>query len=211
MGSNERNGSARSLAGTALILSGLGGILFIAVFILLGFIAPEYSQLGDAISALELTSVGLAQQANFLVFGILICMFAEALRRELAGGFGATLIPLFQALSGVAVIGDAIFIHPPMHLACDLVAFNASMCMLFLLAWRWRKDSRWRGWTLYSVATVAAMMALLFAFGWMNAHGGPAGLMEKLATAVRTLWSVLLVVRLLGGAKLAPERSTHSI
>jgi Protein of unknown function (DUF998) len=193
-----------------LIFSGLGGVLFATTFTLLGFVAPGYSQMRDAISSLELTSIGLAQQANFLVFGLLQCAFALALRRELENGFGASLIPLFQALGGLGVIGDAIFVHPPLHLACDLVAFNSALLVLLLFAWRLRGDKRWRGWTTYSVASAVAMMAFLFLFGWLNVHGGPAGLMEKLATGVRTAWSLLLVVRLLAGTRLTPLKLVHN-
>ncbi|MGB6974764.1 MAG: DUF998 domain-containing protein [Terracidiphilus sp.] len=210
MQTNSRGFRAGGTGGSPLLLSGFGGLLFIATFVALGFAVPGYSQLRDAISALEQTAMGPAQQANFFVFGVLQCVFALALGRELASGFGAKLIPIFQALAGAGVMGDAIFLHSAPHMACDLVAFNASMCVLLLFAWRVRKDTRWRGWATYSVATVLAMMAFLFAFGWMNAHVGPAGLMEKLATTVRTLWSVVLAARLFSGVELAPARPTPS-
>jgi hypothetical protein len=55
------------------------------------------------------------------------------------------------------------------------------------------------------------MMALLFGFGMANHLGGPAGLMEKLATVVRTTWPVLLVARLLAGSRLGSRtRSTSN-
>ncbi|HET8635550.1 MAG TPA: hypothetical protein VFL96_01740, partial [Acidobacteriaceae bacterium] len=53
-----------------------------------------------------------------------------------------------------------------------------------------------------------AMMGFLFSFGMLNHLGGPAGLMEKMATVVRTLWSVALASRLLSGATLAPVSDT---
>lgn len=210
MRTDSRGSRARGTGASLLLLSGLGGLLFISTFVALGFAVPGYSQLRDTISALEQTTLGPAQQANFFFFGVLQFVFAVALGRELESGFGARLIPFCQGLAGAGVIGDAIFLVAAPHLACDLVAFNASMCMLLLFAWRVRKDARWHGWATYSVATVLAMMALLFAFGWMNAHGGPAGLMEKLATTVRTLWSVALVARLFSGAELAPAGFTPS-
>ncbi|MGH9563879.1 MAG: hypothetical protein ACRD3S_20690, partial [Terracidiphilus sp.] len=55
-----------------------------------------------------------------------------------------------------------------------------------------------------SILAAIAMMTFLFLFVMLNHLGGPAGLIEKLATAVRTLWSVALVTRLLSGASLAP-------
>jgi len=187
-----------------LLLTGYGGLLFIAIYIALGISAPRYDSLRDAISTLEFTPLRLAQQINFIQFGILVCLFAWAWRRELESGWGVRSIPFFQLVSGIALIGDGFFIHWPLHMTCDLIAFNASLCVLFLFAWRVRHDARWRGWAAGSILTAAAMMLFLFGFGMFQHLGGPAGLMEKLATAARTLWSVLLVSRLLRGASLAP-------
>ena len=193
----------RPPATTVLLFAGFGGVLFIAAFVVLGFVAPGYSPVHDTISALELTPIGIAQQINFLVFGILICLFAVGLRREMQHGFGILLIPLIQFIEGLGVIGDAVFIHGIPHLVFDLVAFNSALCVLFLFAWRFRRDPRWQGWSAYSSVAAIAMMALLFGFGLANHLGGPAGLLEKLATGVRTLWSIFLVGRLLAGASLA--------
>lgn len=191
----------RSAGQKLLLVSGFGGVLFITGFIILGLLAPGYVGLRDTISALEFTSQSIAQRANFFVFGLLLCCFAAALRRELSPGRGALLIPLFQALSGIAVIGDAIFIYEPLHTSCDLVAFNSAMLGLFLFAWRFRREPAWRGWTAFSIATALAMMGFLTAFGLANHLGGPAGLFEKLATCTRTVWSALLTTRLLGGRR----------
>ena len=184
-----------------MLLAGCGGILFIVTFVVLGLMAPGYQSLYNTISSLEFTPFKLLQQTNFFVFGALLCVFACGLRRELRPGFGALLIPVIQFIDGLGVIGDAIFIRSPLHLICDLIAFNAALCILFLFAWRFRGDARWRGWTAYSLLTAIAMMALLFGFGMANHLGGPAGLFEKLATIVRTTWSVLLVCRLLTAAR----------
>ncbi|HEV2133750.1 MAG TPA: DUF998 domain-containing protein [Terracidiphilus sp.] len=188
----------------SLLIAGYGGLLFIGVYVTLGLIIPTYNSVQETISALELTPFGMAQQINFILFGSLSCLFAWALRRELESGWGVSIIPLFQALSGIAVIGDGFFVRPPLHMTCDLIAFNAALCVLFLFAWRVRHDPRWRGWAAGSILTAVAMMAFLFCFGMLNHLGGPAGLMEKLATAVRTLWTIVLVSRLLLGASLAP-------
>jgi hypothetical protein len=203
MTTDHGNPEIRPPITTVLLVAGCGGVLFIATYIVLGFLTPGYNSLRNTISALELTPLKLAQQINFLVFGVLLCIFALGLRREVPHGFGAVLIPLIQFLDGLALIGDAVFIRPLPHLVCDLLAFNAALCVLFLFAWRFRRDPRWRGWSAYSILTAIAMMALLLGFGMANHLGGPAGLMEKLATVVRTTWSVLLVGRLLAGSRLA--------
>lgn len=192
----------RSKTQTALLASGFGGLLFVPAYLALGWLAPGYDALRETISALEFTPLGPAQRMNFLVFGMALCVFAAALRRELGGGRGAVLIPLFQGMSGAGVIGDAIFIREPMHMACDLLAFNSALAVLFLFAWRFSGDSRWRGWTSFSILTALLMMALLTAFGVANRMGGPAGAFEKLASLTRTTWSALLVFRLYAGRAL---------
>jgi hypothetical protein len=105
-------------------------------------------------------------------------------------------------MSGVGVIGDAIFIHEPMHLYCDLIAFNSALLALFLFAWRFAGDSRWKGWTTLSILTALLMMAFLTAFGVAHRIGGPAGVFEKLASLTRTSWSVLLVLQLYAGREI---------
>jgi hypothetical protein len=132
----------------------------------------------------------------------MLITFALALRRELGAGRGAILIPAFQCLSGVGVAGDAIFIHEPLHLVCDLIAFNSALLVLFLFAWRFSGDGRWKGWTAYSILTAVLMMVFLTAFGVANHLGGPAGAFEKLATLTRTSWSALLVGKLYSGRRL---------
>jgi hypothetical protein len=184
------------------IAAGFGGVPFILTFVVLGAFAPGYDSLTQTISSLELTSFGMAQRVNFFVFGLLLITFAVALKRELNGGWGGSIIPLFQFVSGVGVIGDALFIHPPLHLMFDLIAFNATLLVLFLFAWRLWGDARWKGWAAYSIVTAVLMTAFLTAFGFANHLGGPAGAWEKMATVVRTVWSVALAGRLLAGARL---------
>jgi hypothetical protein len=199
---NQSVNRSRTQTQSALLAAGFGGVLFVVTFLVLGAVAPGYDAVRETISALEFTPLGFAQRINFFVFGLMLMAFAVALRRELGSGRGALLIPIFQFLSGVGVAGDAIFIHEPLHLVCDLITFNSALLVLFLFAWRFSGDSQWRGWTMYSIVTALAMMALLTAFGVANHFGGPAGAFEKLASLTRTSWSALLVAKLYSGRRL---------
>lgn len=196
-------GRADRSSGESLLLStGFAGVLFILTFLVLGVLAPNYDSMRETISATELTSLGTAQRVNFFLFGLLLCAFAVALRRELKGGRGELVIPAFQMISGIGAIGDAIFIHYPLHLVCDLIAFNATLIVLFAFAWVFRGKANWAGWSAYSIATALLMVVLLTAFGFANHAGGPAGFFEKCATVTRTSWSVLFTSRLLRGVRL---------
>jgi hypothetical protein len=192
----------RSKAQLSILATGFGGFLFALTYLTLGALAPEYNGLRDTISALEFTTFGLAQRTNFFIFGTTLCIFAVALRRELGAGRGAVSIPVMQCCSGIGVIGAAIFIYEPMHMVSDLIAFNSALVVLFLFAWRFSSDGRWRGWTALSIITALLMVAFLTAFGVANHLGGPAGVFEKLATTTRTCWSALLVWRLYTGKAL---------
>lgn len=192
----------RSKGQNALLAAGFGGVLFVLTFLTLGTMAPGYDPWRNTISALEFTSLGFAQRINFLVFGGMLMVFAFALRRELVGGRGALLIPVFQCLSGLGVAGAGVFVYEPLHLVCDLIAFNSALLVLFLFAWRFSGDACWKGWTAYSILTALLMMAFLTAFGVASHSGGLAGLFEKLASLTRTVWSALLVGRLYSGRSL---------
>jgi hypothetical protein len=182
-----------------LLATGFVGLLFVLTNLTVGALVPEYDALRDTISALALTNLGFAQRMNFLVFGMALCAFAVALRRELGAGRGAALIPIVQSVTGVGLIGDAIFVYGPMHMVCDLIAFNSALLVLFLFAWRFAGDDRWKGWAALSIVTALLMMAFLAAFGVANHVGGTAGLFEKLASLTRSSWSVLLVQQLYAG------------
>lgn len=205
---DSRLGVRRSGLQKILLAAGFSGVVFFSVFTILGALAPNYSFARDTISALEFTPLSVAQRANFFVFGLLLCAFAAGLRAELGHGRGALLIPLFQISSGIGVIGDAVFIHEPLHLVCDLIAFNSALLVLFTFAWRFWGDRQWKGWSAYSLIAAILMMALLAAFGAANHLGGPAGLLEKLAASTRTLWSVILAAKLLAGARLDKRQAS---
>jgi hypothetical protein len=85
---SQITGGSRSLRDRALLAAGFGGVLFILTFLILGAIVPDYCPLNETISALEFTTLGWAQQANFPVFGLLSVCFAFGLRNELAQGRG---------------------------------------------------------------------------------------------------------------------------
>ena len=102
MTTDHGNPKIRPRITTVLLVAGCGGVLFIATYIVLGFLTPGYNSLRSTISALELTPFKLAQQINFLVFGVLLCIFALGLRREVLQGFRSVLIPLIQFLDGLA-------------------------------------------------------------------------------------------------------------
>jgi hypothetical protein len=79
-------------------------------------------------------------------------------------------------------------------------------CGFFVIAWRFARDLRWRGWVTYSLISGLLALVLMAFFGAaQNAHSvftGYAGLFERLATNTETVWEVLLLARLWVGTGL---------
>lgn len=160
----------------------------------------------DTISGFELAAIGRLQRADFIAFAVLLVCFAFGLRAKLQTGRASSLIPAFQFMAALGVIGDGIFICEPMHMVCDLIAVNSTLLVLSPFTWRFWGDPRWKGWSAYSIVTAVLMMGFLTAFGIANVHDGRASAFEKLAVATRTTWSVLFVRRMLLGESLGPRQ-----
>lgn len=194
-----------------LVCGVVGPVLFVVAFLLEGVTRPEYHSLVQSISSLEAGPTGWVQQLNFIVFGLFMASFAAGLRLTLVRGVGSLWGPLFEGVVALGLIGDGIFTQDPLHTLFDIVTFSAAMGVCFVLARRFASDARWRGWALYSVATALLMVLFLVAFGVNLTHHGEAGLFERLAVLVRSLWTVLFVVRLLSGTTLSPQEENASV
>lgn len=201
----------RSLAQKLLLSCGIfGSLFFTTTYLIEGAMHPGYNLIRETISALELVSNGWTQQANFIIFGVLILCFTVGLRKELKGGVGALSVPILQGLVAVGLIISGIFIHEPLHTIGDFISFISLVVGFFVISIRFAKDPGWKGWALYSIFSAILMMVFLAAFGNSLHNGGPAGLFERLAGLTRSLWTIIFVGRLLTGKKLASRSSSVS-
>lgn len=207
----------------------LGSVLFTGTFLVEGATRPGYDPWRQPISALSLGAHGWVQSVNFIVFGLLLGCFAVGLRAALAPGVGSRWAPRLQAVAALGLIIDGVFaqdpglgyppgtptpttptVHGLLHLLGATLAFTALPARCFVLARRFAKEShaepRWRGWATYSVATGVLFLVLLAAFGMAGgAQAGPAGLFEKLASIVMSVYGISLAARLLaGGGRVSP-------
>jgi hypothetical protein len=187
----------------------VGPVLFNVTYLIEGVSRPGYNSLILPISALEAGSLGWIQDANFIVFGLLIGCFAVGLRKAFIRGFGAVVVPLLEGFVMLGLIGDGIFTRDPLHTACDILTFTAAVATSLVCARRFAGDPRWRGWAAYSIATAILAVIFLILFGVAMTHNGPAGLFEKLATLIRSIWTFLLAIRLLiRPGSLLPQEET---
>jgi Protein of unknown function (DUF998) len=198
---------SRSVAHTLLLSCGiLASVLFTATYLIEGALHPGYDLMRQTISSLEWVSNGWTQQVNFIVFALLISCFAVGIRKELSGGFGATAFPILQGLVALGLIISGIFVSDPLHTIGDYISFLSLVIGFFVIARRFAQEPHWGiGWVVYSIGSALLMMGFLAAFGTALSHGGPAGLFERLAGLVRSIWTVLFVGRLLTGTRLSPQ------
>lgn len=192
----------KPLSQVVLLCCGFAGVLFIVIYTVFGLFTPGFNAFRDTISRLELVKNGWVQQGNFILHGVLTILFTIGLSKELIKSTNAKFIVLFQLLIGIGLIGDGLFIYEPLHTSCDIIVFNSAMIVLFLFAWQFYKTKSWKGWIVYSLVAAFLMMAFLAAFGVANAYHGWSGLFERLAVLPRTLWSIVLIIKLLKGRRL---------
>jgi len=217
-----------SLSATTLLLMScgpVGGLLFAAVWLIEGATRPGYVPWAQAISALSLGPGGWVQQANFVTFGVLVLCSALGWRQALGRGVSAVAYPILRGIEGVGLIIDGIFsqdpvpgyppgavltsptLHERIHLAFAIVTITAIAVGWFVLARRLAVEASWRGWAKYAIITGILTIVFIATFGAMRAHGGVAGLFERLSAEASVPLGILIIGRLLLQARAAVERT----
>lgn len=197
----------------------LGSVLFTTTYLIEGATRPGYSAWQQAVSALSLGPGGWVQQVNFVIFGVITLWTAFAWRTFLKGGVGATWYPIFRGLEGFGLLMDGFFsqdpapgyppgsvvpmtpsLHAVIHQIFAFVSITAIACGLFVLAWRFAREPRWRGWAAYSLITGVLTIVLIATFGALNGqHSEFAGLFERLAVSPGMLLGLIFLARLWTG------------
>lgn len=206
---------------TKLLVSSsvIGSLLFTATYLIEGATRPGYVAWQQAISALSLGPGGWVQRVNFIVFGVLVLCSAVGWRRALAPGVGAVSVPILQGITGLGLIVDGFFsqdpvpgfppgaiitaptLHGTIHSLFAIVSISGLAFGCFAFARRFAVEPRWRGWATFSVIVGLLTIVFITLFGASGAHGGIAGLYERVATGVHSVWSLLLVGGLLFGMR----------
>lgn len=186
----------------------LGPPVFVAVFLLAGWLRPGYSAMSQEVSALGVGPTSWLQNTNFVVFGVLLVLFAAAfaggMRGELDRPLWLTIVSLL-VLSGTGVVLSGLFtmagtavVH---WLGGFVLAFLPAIAVCFLAAVHLRHDPRWHSYARYSLAvsiTALVIIAGTFvflnpAFPELNRFGG---LLQRLLVVVVFSWHVLFGWRL---------------
>jgi len=182
-------------------LSGvIGPILFTGVVIIVGLLRPGYSHVSQTIS--ELGEVGAPyatiQDANFVVFGLLVIAFAYGLHKGIGDGKGSKIGPILVAMfGGFPGLGSAIFPLPsPLHLPVGATGFFTIMIAPLMISRRLKQDSRWQGYRLYSLATGVTAVILFLVL--LTGQGGPwSGALQRIFLAPLFIWIEVMAIHLL--------------
>lgn len=175
--------------------------LFLGILLLLDLLASRVE-----VSDHELGPRGWLMHANFALFGLLVIVFARALRTHLGRRRSARVATVFLSLFGVGALlgtftpdpGPNTTWHGAVHIAGFLLVALTMLPGLFAYAVAFRGDSGLRHYAWSSLTLGVALVAIVFAP--QTAHGddypiwtGPASMLQLVLIGV---WIELVAVRL---------------
>lgn len=189
------------------LLCGLVAPLLWAVAIIFaGELRPGFDHVGQYISELgeRGSSTGIFMRfGGFVASGLLIVGYAAAFYTTMARVTDRPRLTLFVAvlvaLDGIGRIGAGIFSCEPgcaapevlsqrLHSLSATIAFLALAAAALLGTLLFRRDTRLRPLSAYSLASGGAGLIFLVLMSASEATRGHAGLYERLASGVLTLW-----------------------
>lgn len=187
----------------------VGPALFVAVFMLEGWLRPGYDPFAMFVSALSLGPRGWMQIANFIVLGALLLIFARGVaaafpsgKASRAGPLLLTIIAACYLLSGPFVMDPMVTppaqmsLHGTLHQLFGALVFSLSPIACFVYFRRFRGEPGWQAfarWTLaagmISVAAVA-LLAILPAkpYAAPNAFNAWQGVFQRAAIVANMAW-----------------------
>ncbi len=178
-----------------LALGGIAApILFALVVGVLSLIRPGYSQVSDFVSDLGVGPNAAIQNANFVVFGVLVIALAFALvqslptpRRKVVDA-GAVLMVVFGLGVLLAGVFPEDYAGGGLHTGVSSTAFLASILAPLLVAWGLRKaDTAWSRYATYSLISGVVSFVVLIVFK-IAIGGAYQGAAQRAFLAVPWIW-----------------------
>ena len=186
----------------------IGPALFVAVFLIEGWIRPGYNPLAEFVSALSLGPRGWIQIANFIIFGALLFAFTRVVAAEFPSGKASrwglillTVIAVGYFVSGPSVmdptgtpLAEATF-HGTLHGIMGGIVFLLMPIVIFVFWRRFRSDPKWQflgGWTL-ALGIICAVDDIFFTIvskapGLLASFNGWMGLIQRSVIIPFMIW-----------------------
>lgn len=189
--------ASRRMAGIAIVLLAIFPVTVMALnLIQLG----HYDVLRDAVSLLALGTGGAAMNAAFFVLGIGIALVAWVLRRSVRKAVAG---PALLTLAAVAAFASGVFhtnangtpgtTESNIHTVAGITVFLTMVAAMYVFAWRFRRDPRWRS---FAAPTLFWALAGTITFFLIPFAGDPRfGLAQRLHIATWLSWLLVTAIR----------------
>ena len=191
-----------SRARLALLGGVIGPPVFVAVFLVDGFIHPAYNAVTDFVSELSRGELGWLQIANFLFLALSMLVFAAGIRWGVRRGPGSAAGAVIFAIVGASLIVSGTFVTDAhtsavktttgmIHDLAALPVFGGVVAACFVFARRYHGAMR-----IYSIATgifVVVSFVLIFAVG---SALDIIGIMQRVTIIAGWTWITVLALLL---------------
>ena len=147
----------------------VGPSLFAIVFILQNVVRTDDDAIAEPVSALSIGEFGWVQRLNFVVFGVLMLVFAAALHRCVASRQLGWVGPTLLSVAGAGLFVAATFslardetgaiYDPSFHQAGGTLFFGGTALGLIALSRRFALDPHWRNLSRYILGAGLASTA----------------------------------------------------
>ncbi len=203
----------------ALATAGIAGpIIFAVVALVHSLLRPDHSLVTHPVSALAAGPSGWLQNANFLLFGVLMIAYAIGLHLGVRPTKWGVVGVTFLVLSGVGLLWGGVFPATDatgafdgdrlLHVPGFIMTFLGGGIGLIVMSRRMARDSRWKSLATYALVTGIAMLVLILVGGGLvRPPGAPLhawfGLFQWVLLAVWLPCTIVLALRLLRVARAA--------
>jgi len=199
----------------------IGPTLFVAIFMLEGWLRPGYEPLKMYVSELSLGPRGWIQIVNFIVFGVLLLVFTRGVVAEFQSGKAARggilllrIIALCYLASGPFVTDPAstarnqMTLHGILHGIFGAIVFTLMPISCFVFLRRFREDPKWQflQWPTLALGTISAAGVILLSVATklpntQNVFNEWLGLIQRTAIVPFMIWLFIFALGLLKQSK----------
>ncbi len=199
--------------------AGLGGpVLFVAVFVIEGWLRLGYASSRMYVSALSYGPFGWIQIANFVVVGLCFLLLSKSTAVQFRDGKASRAGPVLLAIVGLGLLGSGPFVmdpagtpfpqmstHGQVHAILGALVFSLGPASCFVFFRRFRADPTWgsfRWWTLaagilMTTAVILLKVATLPPPASPNALSEWVGVLQRIIIVPLMAWAACLAGRML--------------